>query len=299
MPTPVQQIPVVFCPTYGSALDAREELTALSALATELPEAIRYPGLEVWVADQNKWYFFDRGVTDNDFVPSENRMIICQNRTEYNRVYSLARSKRNGQIVYLEDPGAYYKQMDNNLVPLFANGIISISAYTQIALNNEYYNNKTIIDKPIGQVFYFKDQKAFYFDSVGPTEAQPQVPLAKLTPMGTIEVPDLSKPQSYGRQGQIYTVGDSKEPYIIAVTNKPVRLFRKRVKINVELAAGMNTITHNLATKHINVEFITVAGTKTNAGWDFIDDNTIMVHMPDSIAEPTECYVTDNPALEL
>ena len=298
MATPVQQIPVVFCPTYGNSLDSRQELDYLTSLATKIPKAIRYPGLEVWVADQEKWYFFDGGVEDSDFVPSENRLIICQNKNEYAKVYSLAKAKRDGQIVYLENPGAYYKQEGGQLVPVFANGILNISAYSQIALNNEYYNNNKIVGKPIGQVLYFLDQKAFYFDPVGPTEDHPQVPLEDLIPMGTIEVANLTIPQSYGRPGTIYTVGADKEPYIIAITNKPVRAFRKRVKVNISLVPGNNVITHNLNTKHINVDAMTNSGTRTKVGWDYIDANSICVYMPASIAEPIECYVTDNPALE-
>lgn len=289
MSAKIQEIPVVFNPTFGNALDKREELESLTSLSTELPIGRRYPGLEIWVASENEWYFFKGGVQDSDFVPSEDTLIIINSEEEFYLKYAKEKAKREGQIVYIREFGTY-KMVDANgqLVPFLVNGIINISTLNEAYFRDEFVINPKYVHKPAGQVFYFEDVKAFFF-----TPNENENTINNLKPLGVIPSEISSK-----MPGQIF-VKDGMM-YIVPEAGKSIRAFKVLKCVN--LYGGMQTVTHNFNVTPESIDIFAHynTGDQVNLEYYHLNQNQIVFDVPNDLAGeyPIIVFIGHTPSIQ-
>lgn len=289
MSAKIQEIPVVFNPTFGNALDKREELETLTSLSTALPIGRRYPGLEVWVASENEWYFFKGGVQDSDFVPSEDTLIIVNSEEHFYLKYANQKAKREGQIVYIQSFGTYKRVNANGqLVPFLVNGVINISILNEAYFISEFVNNPKYVHKPAGQVFYFEDVKAFFF-----TPNENETTISNLKPLGVIpsEISSKMPGQIFVKDGMMHIVPES---------GKSIRAFK--ILKCVSLHGGMETVTHNFnATREtIDVFAYYEDGVQVELEYYYLNQNQMVFNIPTDLAGeyPINVFIGHTPSIQ-
>lgn len=290
MSAKIQEIPVVFNPTFGNALDKREELESLDSLANELPIGRRYPGLEVWVASENEWYFFKGGVEDTDFVPSEDTLIIVSSEDQFYYKYANQKAKREGQIVYIQEFGTYKMvSSTGELVPFLVNGVINISTLNEAYFRDEFVINPKYVHKPAGQVFYFEDVKAFFF-----TPNENENTINNLKPLGVIPAEISSK-----MTGQIF-VKDGMM-HIVPESGKSIRAFKilRSFRIN---NSGLQIVTHNFdaTPETIDVSAQYATGEQIDLEYYHLTQNVIMFNIPSDLAVeyPITVFIGHTPSIQ-
>lgn len=86
----IKEIPYVYRTLFGEPLDIRTVVSSISNLLTEIPLALRYEGLIVYVQDKHEPYIFKGGVNDVNFVP-----LVTGTQTN-----SIAHMSRSAKQVY-------------------------------------------------------------------------------------------------------------------------------------------------------------------------------------------------------
>lgn len=262
----IQQIPIVFRPTIKRPIDTRLEVNSINSIAVEIPINERYEGLEFWVKDRKEWYVF---LTDTDYVPSENRLIIVDSYNAFIQKYSNQYAKKIGQIVYLSDQKAYYRLDSVNpiiLRPLSYQNIIGLSAFTEDAYKNEYLNNSSINDKHIGQVFYAEQR--FWYLPVEPNNSS-------ISDLFVLNIPKVDE-LTIGTLGQsciynnvLYTV--------IVPNSKPVPTFSLYKEFVITTT---QIIEHGLKSNNVIVKCFDRENHECSCNYELIDDNTIAISNP-------------------
>lgn len=77
----VKELSYAIRTTFGAPLDVRYVLSSIDNLTTELPQALRYQGMLVYVKDIEKLYIFKGGVTNENFVPFKQADIVHEKIT--------------------------------------------------------------------------------------------------------------------------------------------------------------------------------------------------------------------------
>lgn len=264
----IQQIPIVFRPTIKRPLDTRLEVDSINSVGAQIPVNERYEGLEFWVKDKKEWYVF---VTDTDYIPSENRLIIIDSYDAFVQKYSNQYAKKIGQIVYLTNQKAYYR-LDSldpvTLNPLSYQSIIRLSAFTEDAYKNEYLNNTSINDKHIGQVFY-SEQRFWYLPVEPSTSSISDLFVLNIPKVDALTVGTLG--QSCVYNNILYTV--------IVPNSKPVPTFNLYKEFTI---TKTDIIEHNLNSNNLIVKCFRDEEYRNecSCNYEIIDNNTIAVSNP-------------------
>lgn len=262
----IQQIPIVFRPTIKRPVDTRLEVDSINLVDTQIPVNERYEGLEFWVKDKREWYVF---VTDTDYIPSENRLIIIDSYDAFVQKYSNQYAKKIGQIVYLSNQKAYYRLDSINPVslnPLSYQSIVRLSAFTEEAYKNEYLNNTSINDKHIGQVFYAEQR--FWYLPVEPTSSS-------ISDLFVLNIPKVDK-LSVGTLGQSCVYNDILYT-VIKPNSKPVPTFNLYKEFTISTT---QVIKHGLESNDIVVKCFDEGFHECRCNYEIIDNNTIVVANP-------------------
>lgn len=262
----IQQIPIVFRPTIKRPIDTRLEVDSINLVDTQIPVNERYEGLEFWVKDKKEWYVF---LTDTDYIPSENRLIIIDSYDAFAQKYSNQYAKKIGQVVYLSNQRAYYRLDSTNpisLNPLSYQSIIRLSAFTEDAYKNEYLNNTSINDKHIGQVFY--TEQRFWYLPVEPTSSS-------ISDLFVLNIPRVDSLVA-GTLGQSCVYNDIL--YTVIVPNsKPVPTFNLYKEFTITTT---QVIEHGLESNNIIVKCFDEENHECQCNYETIDNNTIVVANP-------------------
>lgn len=156
------QIPYVFKPTFGAALDSRFSISKLSNLVVELPIEMRYAGQIVYIEDIKSYFTFKNGVSDADFKPfNQYDIITIPTITD---VTSIDQSSRFvGQMVFVSSAKQMYifdTGVTNNDLHLFKNVdikvISSIDNLTSDIPNSVRYIGQLVYITNISTLFTFK-----------------------------------------------------------------------------------------------------------------------------------------------
>lgn len=104
-----KEIPYVFRTLFGAPLDIRSVVSSMSNLLTELPLALRYEGLIIYITDQHAPYIFVNGITDSNCVPlaslqTTNAQVMRISRTA-KKVYEDKIYIDNDYFRYTHDKG--------------------------------------------------------------------------------------------------------------------------------------------------------------------------------------------------
>ena len=65
----IKEVPYVYRTLFGAPIDIRTVVESIDTLITELPIALRYERLIVYVKDKHTPYIFVNGINDSNFVP--------------------------------------------------------------------------------------------------------------------------------------------------------------------------------------------------------------------------------------
>lgn len=65
----IKEIPYIFRTTFGAPLDVRYIISSLDKLLEELPIALRYEGMMIYIQNLHEPYIFKNGTNDSNCVP--------------------------------------------------------------------------------------------------------------------------------------------------------------------------------------------------------------------------------------
>lgn len=65
----IKEIPYIFRTTFGAPLDVRYIVSSLDKLLEELPIALRYEGMMIYIQNLHEPYIFKNGTNDSNCVP--------------------------------------------------------------------------------------------------------------------------------------------------------------------------------------------------------------------------------------
>lgn len=144
--------------TYGAPAFKYQEISTISALSTEIPRTVRYPGQVVYIKDRKLMYYFKGATDDQSLVPISGELMVVQNKAEWMSLED--REKHDGQIVYCKDENEFFVAVHNSdgswtLKYIDQHNIEFIQSKTESTFQN-------IRNPHIGQIVFIIDEQRYY-----------------------------------------------------------------------------------------------------------------------------------------
>lgn len=151
------EIPYNFRVLWNQPIDSRYVIESIDNLGTDIPKAVRYVGLKVWIKNINRFFIFKTGIEDNNFVPfNQTDIVVIDSVSDLGTIPVVARF--TGMMVFVKDTEELYcfkKGTANTDLVLLNNDIIIIKEkldITTIPTHKRFH----------GRLFYVTDTNELY-----------------------------------------------------------------------------------------------------------------------------------------